>query len=198
MLKKIIYKIFIIIWIISAGDIHAKDIAWDKLFQNINKNQKIAVAWIYDGDTDTYTGYSNLWRDKIESELVKNGFQVLTRKDLVIVMDEIEKFDQTIDITNNCQADIIVTGAYYYHKSSGFLRNKMGYVDVILKALDVNKTTIIGSLSISNIKISDEDKIRMQKIIGKVRKTKKIIVSEPIREDDENFNPLPLPVEVHE
>jgi hypothetical protein len=129
---------------------------------------------------------------------VKNGFQVLTRKDLVIVMDEIEKFDQTIDITNNCQADIIVTGAYYYHKSSGFLRNKMGYVDVILKALDVNKTTIIGSLSISNIKISDEDKIRMQKIIGKVRKTKKIIVSEPIREDDENFNPLPLPVEVHE
>lgn len=83
--------------------------------EKLNRNEKVAVSWMYDATNGNITELGNQWRDRIEKALTERGVQVTSRQEIPFLIDESESFgdDKSIEeILENAKADVVIGGKY--------------------------------------------------------------------------------------
>ena len=138
----------------------------------IDQNARVGICWIYDGDNYDLTAYGNLWRDRLEIALAKQGRAVLPRKDYVVLVDDIESFGKNItedDLLDAMEPDIIVTGVYYRH---GRKPEKGPFVELMLKAYRLDEKRIVAAFRYEIPAPDEKDLKRMADVKGNVIRVK--------------------------
>lgn len=113
-----------------------------KMAAAMDRDETVAVSWVYDRSTGDITALGNIWRDRLESGLRKAGITVKARKDLGFLIDDISTFDPSgseSEIWEVSGADVIIVGDYS-------INNSNGRIALRIKALRKN-TSIAGTLS---------------------------------------------------
>ena len=122
-----------------------KDIsALDSIIEKINPGETVAISWIYDAENGNITALGNIWRDRVAKELKDHDIRIKGRKDVVLLIDDIESFGPGKDEKNiweKAGADIVVTGTYHIICNGGDSEKILLYV----KALRVEDAELIAS-----------------------------------------------------
>lgn len=114
------------------GTANAVENDFKKLFRNVPAEYQIAVAPIYDGVSGDVTALAELWRDFLENTINQLQLNSVTRKDIVLLMDEVSTFDNTEkidDLLENSSVDVLVSGRYYLTGNQAELHLKVLKVD---------------------------------------------------------------------
>jgi len=92
-----------------------------KIAAKIGKREATAVSYFYDRTTGNITELGNRWRDRTEAALLKKEVLVKTRKELGLLIDDVESFGTGRDeaeIWRQAGAQVLVTGTYRIVKST--------------------------------------------------------------------------------
>ncbi len=148
-------------------------VAWDnaydfarRLKRKLKSGERVAVSYIYDGDTYDVTAYGNRWRDRLESALVEKNITVVPRKEVALLMEDLETFGEKSleSLWKGLDSDVMVMGCYYRKFSS------RGYwVQIVLKAVRVKSKTIITAKRFKE-KVSVTELKGFTRVMGNVRK----------------------------
>ena len=79
-----------------------------------------AVSYIYEADTGNITELGNRYRDKIERDFMQKGYKVKVRRDIVIIMEDLETFgtgNYEAEFWEKAGAEVVVCGSYTVIKS---------------------------------------------------------------------------------
>ncbi len=112
----------------------------NELKKRLYPEECVAVSYIYDGDTFDITAYSNRWRDRIEIALTEKNIPVIVRKELPILLEDVENFSEKDlnTLWKGLESKVVVVGCYYRK----FAKNEYE-VEVILKAIRVRTKEVI-------------------------------------------------------
>lgn len=130
----------------KTRDSAIKDIkALDPFIEKINPEESVAVSWIYDAENGDITALGNIWRDRVAMGLKDHDIRIKSRKDLVLLIDDIESFGTgkaEKDIWEKAGADIIVSGTYR------IIDNNEDSAEILLhiKALRIDDAELVDSI----------------------------------------------------
>ncbi|MCK5542687.1 MAG: DUF4384 domain-containing protein [Desulfobacterales bacterium] len=134
------------LFFLISGCVSVQKGAPTSFFPAIDKDASVAVSYISEASSGDITALGNLWRERIEKSLTDNGIRVKARKDITIIIDDLESFGPGLnnniesDLWEKAGADVIVTGSYT------ILNKKYTNpsIRVIVKALDIKQSRVIG------------------------------------------------------
>lgn len=112
--------------------------------ERIHPDQSVAVTWISDAETYDITALGNLWRDRIEKVFSDAHIRVKGRRDLTVVLEDIESFglrDAEKAILEKAGADIVVTGNYRVIAG----QEESAVIKLMVKALCIETAEVIGA-----------------------------------------------------
>lgn len=129
-----------------SGCVSAYKGAPDDLFSELAPGVNTAVSYISEAATGDITGLGNLWRDRIEKNLSDRGVVVKARKDMVVLIDDMETFGTTREertIWEKAGADVVVSGNYTILKP----RTADGphRIRVVAKAYDIQDARLVSA-----------------------------------------------------
>ncbi len=111
------------------------------LAQRLKASEKVAVSAIYDGENFYTTAYGNLLRDILVANLVRNNVKVVPRKDLMVVMEDVEAYGNG-NLLGGLKAEVVVVGCYYKDTQAG-------RTELVLKAVRVKDRKILWASTCS-------------------------------------------------
>ena len=114
-----------------------------KIADRLGKGETVAVASIHEEKSGDITALGDRWRTRVEACLVNGGVVVKSRKDLGVILDEVEMYGSgRRNILDKTGADVVVSGVYaieYGPTESG--RKPM--IRLVIKAQRVTDKTIV-------------------------------------------------------
>ncbi|MBT4837132.1 MAG: DUF4384 domain-containing protein [Methylococcales bacterium] len=143
---------------LATDDLDEQLSVWKKM---IPSSKKVAIVPFYNGINGDITGLGDLWRDRVENSLRKNKIKVAARRDLVMIMEEVENFHDTVDmdrLTQKAQSAYIVVGRYY---------QSSGKIELHLKLLQVTTARVKAS-AVLNEKLSRQTANFAYKVRGNI------------------------------
>ncbi len=108
-----------------------------------------AVSYIYEAETGNINELGNRYRDMIEKQFKKKGYLVKARKDIVLLIDDVEIFgNKTTEdkIWDNASADIVVCGNYHIIKSEN--KSQKDKITVSVKAYTSKGADLVEAYTI--------------------------------------------------
>ena len=118
--------------------------AMDAIVSSIEPGESVAVSWVYNAMNGDITALGNIWRDRVSMMLRNHDIRVKERKDLVLLIDDMESFGDKkaeTDIWKKAGADIVVTGTYRIQCNQG----EPDRILLHVKASRVDGAELIGS-----------------------------------------------------
>lgn len=117
--------------------------------REIAPSESAAVSWIYEESSGNVDDLGNSWRDRVERGLKDNQVNVKPRKDIGVIIDDVETFGLGVaehKIWEQAGADVVVTGNYRvsHLTTSG---SKEPYINLTLKALRVDDSSLVKSIN---------------------------------------------------
>ncbi len=108
-----------------------------------------AVSYIYEAETGNINELGNRYRDRIEKQFKKKGYHVKARKDIVLLIDDIETFgNKTTEdkIWKDASADIVVCGNYHIIKPES--KSQKYKIRVTVKAFSSKGAELVEAYTI--------------------------------------------------
>lgn len=128
----------------AGFDSHMADMA-----REIGPRESAAVSWIYEESSGNVDDLGNSWRDRVERGLKDNLVIVKPRKDIGVIIDDVETFGLGVaehKIWQQAGADVVVTGNYRVSHLKTSDRNQP-YINLTIKALRVNDSSLVKSIN---------------------------------------------------
>ncbi len=135
----------VLLLVFFAGAVRAGDPAGDfarRIKKRLHPGERVAVSYVYDGETGDITAYGNRWRDRLVSALTERRIRVVPRQDLALLVEDLETFGEGSPegLWKRLEAQVVIVGRYYRRFS------KDGYqVEICFKALRTNPKEILLS-----------------------------------------------------
>lgn len=130
----------VLVGVVWAGN-PAEDFA-KRLKRRLHAGERVAVSYVYDGETGAITAYGNRWRDRLVSALTERRIRVVPREDLALLVEDLETFGEGSSeaLWKGLEARVVIVGRYYRRFS------KDGYqIEICFKALRTNPKEILLS-----------------------------------------------------
>ena len=108
-----------------------------------------AVSYIYEAETGNINELGNYYRDMVEKQFRKKGYQVKARRDIVLLIDDAETFGSKTGedrIWKDASADIVVCGSYQIIKPE--IKNRKAKIRVSVKAFSSKGADLVESYTI--------------------------------------------------
>lgn len=108
-----------------------------------------AVSYIYEAETGNINELGNRYRDLIEKQFKKKGYHVKARKDIVLLIEDVETFgNRTTEdkIWKDASADVVVCGNYHIIKSES--KNRKDRIKVTVKAYSSKGADLVEAYTI--------------------------------------------------
>jgi hypothetical protein len=121
-----------------------------QLAKTLSKNETVAVSYIVERNSGDITQLGNHWRSLIEKALTEANVTVKARKDIVLIIDDLETFGPASDeedIWRQAGADVIISGDYFIRTESG-ITGKKDIAELTVKALRLQSATVLKTISI--------------------------------------------------
>lgn len=149
---------------IQANEFSKIDNFVEQLKIKMHPQNRVAISYIYDAITLNITKYGNLIRDTLTNELVNQSVKVVPRKDLIILLEDINAMNG--DILKTLSSDILIIGCYYLKPSK-----KRIEIDIVLKSININTGEIIASYIYSSY-VSSKYLPLLTDVVGNIRENK--------------------------
>lgn len=184
-MKKIVSAWLFLSFAFISGCASLQSRSTTDFFPEIVSGNVAAVSFISEASTGDITALGNRWRDRIETSLAEKGVIVKARRDITVLIDDIESFGRSgseKEIWEEAGADIIVCGSYTIFDdtqgSGTMLSSKSGghVIKIIVKAYRISDSSLISSREI-NEKLDPDWAALASKIVGNIHQESLAIVS---------------------
>jgi hypothetical protein len=120
-----VLAVFLFLLFCTRGIVFAEDPPFEQqaapLLDAIPKGDRTAVSHIYDRTHGDYTELGNLYRDKLENALRARGIPVAPRRDLGILVEDMDFYgrsDKAQQVLESAGADTVIWGRYHRDKDA--------------------------------------------------------------------------------